>query len=125
MSELFSQIQAGPNATQIAAQLINNSNVTYMRMRDALQQDFDQFWYRNRDTDGNRALTGSDPTGIEILQALGPQALPLMTIAWARVQFVAACAAAVGSTLDVTGLLPPYDLTWNPDGSLAGYSLKA
>jgi hypothetical protein len=125
MSELFSQIQAGPNATQIAAQLINNSNVTYMRMRDALQQDFDQFWYRNRDTDGNRALTGSAPTGIEILQALGPQALPLMTIAWARVQFVAACAAAVGGALDVNGLLPPYDLTWNPDGSLAGYSLRA
>jgi hypothetical protein len=125
MSELFSQIQSGPNATQIAAQLINNSNVTYMRMRDALQQDFDQFWYRNRDTDGNRALTGPDPTGIEILQALGPQALPLMAIAWARVQFVAACAAAVGSTLDVNGLLPPYELTWNSDGSLAGHSLRA
>lgn len=119
MAELFNQIQAGPNATQLAAQLINNSNVTFMRMLQALQQDFNHFWYQNRDENGNPALTGSAPTGIEILQALGTQAYPLMAIAWARVQFVAACAAAVGQEFDPTGLIPPYELAWNEDGSLA------
>lgn len=125
MSELFNQIQAGPNAAQLAAQLVNNSNITFMRMLQAIQQDFQQFWYLNRDENGNAALTGNAPTGIEILQALGTQALPLMSIAWARVQFVAACAAAVGQSVDVTGFLPPYDLTWNQDGSLNTYELRA
>lgn len=125
MAELFNQIQAGPNAAQLAANLVNNSNITFMRMLQAVQQDFNQFWYLNRDENGNPALTGSAPSGIEILQALGTQAYPLMVIAWARVQFVAACASAVGQTVDVTAFLPPYDLTWNQDGSLDSYTLRA
>lgn len=125
MAELFNQIQAGPNAAQLAANLINNSNITFMRMLQALQQDFNHFWYQNRDENGNPALTGSAPSGIEILQALGPQAYPLMAIAWSRVQFIATCASIVGQTLDVNAFIPPYEFTWNEDGSLASYTPRA
>lgn len=125
MAELFNQIQVGPSAAQLAAQLVNNSNITFTRMLQALEQDYQQFWYRNRDENGKPELTGSAPTGIEILQALGTHAGPLMSIAWARVQFVSACAAAVGQSVDVTAFIPPYDLTWNQDGSLNTYELKA
>lgn len=124
MSDLFNPIKAGPNANQIASNLIQQSNMTYMRLRDSLVRDFEQFWFRNRDNNGNRALEGAKPTGIEILQALGTQAAPLMAIAWARVQFVAACSEVAGQPFDSTELIPPYDLTWNEDGSLADATLR-
>jgi predicted NAD/FAD-dependent oxidoreductase len=119
---LFETVQAYPNASQLAHQLVNNANITYTRMVEAVQQDYQRFWYLNSDASGNPALTGPAPTGIQILQALGPQALSLMAIAWARVEFVAATAQAVGQSFDVNSMLPPYNLTWNQDGSLNDYS---
>lgn len=124
MSQIFNPVDAYPTASQIINNLISTANITFMRLTQSVQQDFDNFWYINRDENGNRVLEGPAPTGIQLLQALGTQAAPMMAIAWARVQFVAATAAAVGGTFDVTSVLPPYDLTWNEDGSLAGYTLR-
>ena len=124
MSQIFNTVDAQPTAAQVVNNLISNANITYMRLSQSVEQDFQQFWYLNRDENGNRTLEGPAPTGIQLLQALGTQAAPLMAIAWARVQFVAATAAAVGASFDVTSVLPPYDLTWNEDGSLASYTLR-
>jgi hypothetical protein len=50
----------------------------------------------------------------------------MMAIAWSRVEMLSTVATLVGKSdlVDLNRLLPPYDFTWNQDGSLASATPK-
>ena len=87
-----------------------------------------RFWYRNRDAEGNPSATGeAEPTGPEILTQMGPFAQAGMAVAYARVQMLVGIATALGKPelVDLTKLAPPFDLTFNSDGSLLAATPKS
>lgn len=109
------------------------AEVTINNIYDAV----DRFWYRNRDSEGERSPSRHDadgdyagsqePTGPEMLTAMGPAAGAFLALAWARVEMVLAMQTALGRNdlVDMAKILPPYDLEWNPDGSLKTATLKS
>lgn len=58
-------------------------------------------------------------TGVEILQAAGTNAKNLMATAYDQVMLLIAAQTRVNKNLiDLARVMPPYNLTYNPDGSL-------
>ena len=67
-----------------------------------------------------------EPTGPEILEALGVEARPLLAVALARVQMVLSIAGQlkIKDAIDLTKLETPYELTWHENGKLKKADLK-
>jgi hypothetical protein len=106
-----------PTAAQVGARLLNSANITFDRMLNMAYNDYNSFW-------GLEAQGG--PSGLDILNALGTSAFTMMAIAWSRVEMLSTVATLVGKSdlVDLNRLLPPYDFTWNQDGSLASATPK-
>jgi hypothetical protein len=102
------------------------TNQNFEQTRDAVYDGIQRFWYRNKDADGNGILEGDEPSGIEVLQAMGTNAQAFLACAYARVVMLVTIATQLGKPdlVDVTKCAAPYDFTFNPDGSLATWTLK-
>lgn len=111
------QVNNTPTAQQVASRIIFSANNTFDRMLNTAYNDYNSFW-------GLQEQGG--PSGLDILNALGTSAYTVMAIAWARVQMLYSVAQAVGKQelVDLNRLVPPYDFTWNQDGSLASATPK-
>ena len=114
-----------PAAQALAKGFLKEANQELDRMLNGAYDAIDRFWFRNVDENGTKIATASktdpQPTGPEILEAMGTDAARLMTEAYERVQFVAASLARAGKAgeMDASRLALPYDLVWNDDdGSL-------
>lgn len=91
---------------------------------DACKDAIARFWYRNTDSDGQPSLdrisgVSDEPTGLEVLTALGTDARTVMTLAHLRVQMILDIQNALGlSIVSESDLAGPYDLTFTTDGAL-------
>lgn len=93
----------------------------YERTLTAVYDAIERFWFRNRYADGVPSAVGTDePTGPEILEALGESAETLLQLAYSRVQFTVSSGQSLdGATaVDPEKLRIPFDCTFNSDGSL-------
>lgn len=91
------------------------ANNEFDRMVQQAKADFNQFW---SDVDG--------VTPVQVIEAMGTKALAFFTVAYVRVQMLVQIAQLMGKPelVNESDLLPPYDLTFNPDGSLASATPK-
>ena len=127
---IFEIPESGPTAADLAAGFMKEADQGFQQQLEAAYDAVQRFWFRNKDAAGNplaiAAAQDPVPTGVEILQAAGPQAQLLMTLAWARVAPLVELATALGrpELIETARLLPPYDLTFGPDGSLLSATLK-
>jgi hypothetical protein len=109
-----------PAATLLANGFLTEANQKFEAELNAVYDGIQRFWYRNRDENGNPSLTGSEPTGVEILQAMGPAAAPFLAVAYARVEMLLGIQQQLGlDVLDMSKASAPFNFTFNPDGSLA------
>lgn len=112
---IFNVPDSGPTAADLARGFLLEANAVYKEEHDKAEDLIQRFWFRN----GYPALSGDEPTGIEILQAAGTDAEKLYTMAVARVQMLLSIEPSEVNLATVSG---PYDLTFNPDGSLGSYT---
>lgn len=97
-----------------------------LKAEDAVQR----FWFRNRDSDGNPSAVAEgdnpEPTGPEMLNAMGTNAQKVIVAAHERVKLVVGVATALGKMdlIDQSKFDVPYDLVWGEDGSLISATLK-
>lgn len=100
-----------PTAQQMAVDLLHNANNKFTALIVEAYNDFDNFW--------KLEATGG-PSGIQILEALGTKAETIYSMAWARVELLITIAQIVNkpSMVDLAKLIPPYEVTFKPDGSL-------
>lgn len=132
---IFQVPELGPTVEEIAAGWLATANVAASDMMQKSYDDVLQFWYKNRDAEGNPSpvkheateeWAGSqEPTGVELLQAMGQQAGLFIALAWAKIAGIVGADQQFGlGIVDYVKLLPPYDLEWNEDGSLKSATLK-
>lgn len=88
---------------------LTKANNEFDRMVQQAKTDFNQFW---TEVDG--------VTPIQVIEAMGIKALAFFTVAYVRVQMLVQIAQLMGKPelINEEELLPPYVLTFNPDGSL-------
>lgn len=110
-------VSANPTAQQIAVDILHNANNKFNATIVEAYNDYDNFW---------KLEASGGPSGIQILEALGTKAETIYSMAWARVQMLISTAEIVGKPdiVDLSKLLPPYDVTFNADGSLDTYNLR-
>jgi hypothetical protein len=126
MASVFDVTTSGPSASDYAKGYMLETNQSFEANRDAVYDGIQRFWYRNKDEEGNGVLEGDEPSGIEILQAMGVNASAFLACAYARVVMLVTIATQLGKPdlIDVTKCSGPYDFTFNPDGSLKTWTLK-
>lgn len=118
-----------PTAETIAKAWLETGNSQANDLLNRAYTDVQDFWYRNRDQNGNPSLTkheateewagSNEPTGVDLLNAMGQQAGLFIALAWAKVAGIVQSDQQFGLGLvDYSRLLPPFDLSWNPDGTL-------
>lgn len=115
-------------AKVMADGFLAEGNQTFQAELERAEDLVQRFWYRNRDAEGNPSPTGeAEPTGPQILEKMGTKAQASMAVAYARVEMLVGIATALGKPelVDLTKLAPPFDLTFNPDGSLQAATPKA
>ena len=110
----------GPTAAEIATRLLRQVNNEFDRTVQAQVQAVKQFWKN----DLTESPTG--PTGVEVLQAMGTNAQAFLGIAYTRVVMMVTIQGILGrdDLVDVASMMPPYDFTFNVDGSLDTATLK-
>lgn len=121
------EVQENNNKAQdLAKGFLKEANLKFEQNLREAEDLVQRFWYRNQDEEGNPALEGDEPTGIEILQAMGTNAQSVMQIAGLRVQMLVSIATALGQPelVDLTKVAAPYTLTYNQDGSLETWTLN-
>ena len=120
MSIFEQQPIQGPTAAEIATRLLRQVNNEFDRTQQAQIQAVKQFW-RN---DLMESPTG--PTGVQVLEAMGTSAQIFLGIAYARVEMLMTIQGILGldDLVDVASMMPPYDFTFNVDGSLDTATLK-
>lgn len=117
-------------ATQLADGFLKLANQQFEEQLQQAYTAIDSFWYRNRDADGNPSAVkvdgvSNEPTGPEILQEMGTNAQAVMLVAYARVQMLLSIQTALGiNAVDLSKVAAPYEMTFNPDGSLASATLR-
>ena len=126
MTQVFDVTTSGPSASDFATGYMKETNLQFEQTRDAVYDGIQRFWYRNKDAEGNGVLEGDEPSGIQILQAMNTNAEAFLACAYARVVMLVTIATQLGKPelVDVTKCAAPYDFTFNPDGSLATWTLK-
>lgn len=133
---IFDVTDQGPTLETTVQGWLKEANVKLDKLIAEIYDDVQRFWYRNKDANGNPSAVkhdatedwgGSDEwTGPEFLEAMGPAALPFLSVAYARAEMIQTMSAQLGiDGLDMAKVLPPYDLTWHEDGSLDTATLKA
>jgi len=115
-----------PEADKLAKGFLAEANAKFDNELNAAYDTVQRFWYRNQDAEGNPSLEGDQPTGIEILQAMGTNAKASIDVAFARVQMLLTIEAGLGLSgiVDVSKLQAPYELVFAEDGSLLSYTLR-
>lgn len=115
-----------PAAQLLAKGFLAEANQAFETQLNAVYDTVDRFWYLNRDAEGVKQLEGDEPSGLEILTAMGPNAKAVIDIAYARVVMLLTIQAGLGLSgiVDMTKVASPYELTFNPDGSLSTWTLK-
>jgi len=118
---------ATPKAELLAKGFLEKTNQEFEALLLKAYDDVQAFWYRNKDADGNGVLEGSEPTGVEMLTAMGTDAQASYQAATRRAECVIAIAGDLGKPelIDLAKIAAPYDLTFNPDGSLNTATLRA
>lgn len=118
---------AKPAAELLAEGFLAEANQQFESQVQSVYDAIQRFWYRNKDSEGNPALEGDEPSGIEILQAMGPAAAPAMAVAYARVVMLVTIEQQLGQSglVDLSKASAPYDLEFNNDGSLKTWNLKS
>ena len=114
-------------ATVMAKGFLAEGNQVFQAELDRAYDLVERFWYRNKDEEGKPSAVGeAEPTGPQILEEMGAYAQASMAVAYARVEMLVGIATALGKPelVDLTKLVPPYDLTFNEDGSLASATLR-
>lgn len=120
--------QATPPAKVMADGFLAEGNQVFQAELDRAYDLVQRFWFRNRDAEGNPSATGeAEPTGPEILTEMGPYAQASMAVAYARVEMLVGIATALGrpELVDLAKLMPPFDLVFAEDGTLASATPKA
>lgn len=126
MTQVFNIPESAPTASDYARGYLLETNQQFEQQLNAVYDGIQRFWYRNQDEDGNPALEGDLPSGIEILQAMGTNAKGFLGAAYARVVMLLTIQTQLGLDLvDMTRVSAPYDFTFNQNGSLATWTLKA
>ena len=117
---------ATPQATKLADGFIAKTNQVFEEQRQAAYSSVEEFWFRNQDENGDPALTGDEPSGVEMLQAMGTKAESFWQAASQRAVMVISIATALNKPeeIDLAKISAPYDLTFAPDGSLDTYTLR-
>lgn len=115
-------VQELPAAERRALDFISEANREFNVQRRGAYSAVERFWYAN----GPGELVGSEPSGVEVLQAMGTNAEAFWTAATQRAVMVIGVATALGklSEIDMTLISGPYDLTFNDDGSLDQATLR-
>lgn len=113
--------QSEPAAHVLAKGFTTEAFAEYDRTLTAAYDAIQRFWFRNNYTDGSPSAVGvAQPTGPEILEALGTSAETLLNLAYSRIQYAIGSAQFLdGATpADPANLRVPYDCVFNEDGSL-------
>lgn len=107
---------ATPEAVKLAKGFLAEANVKFDSELNASYDAVNRFWYRN----GEGEVDGDQPSGIEVLQAMGPNAKSFIDVAFARVQMLLAIEAGLGLSgiVDLSKVAGPFELTFAEDGSL-------
>ena len=119
-----------PAAESMAKGFKAEANQEMERIVNSIYDAVQRFWFRNVDSEGNPSPVQSEdsqePTGPEILEALGFEAQPLLAVAFARVQMVLSIAQQlqIPNAIDFSKLDAPYKLTWLENGLLEKAELK-
>lgn len=126
MSIFEIEVDNTPQATNLAKGFLAEANQQFENQLNGVYDAVQRFWYRNRDAEGNPALEGDEPTGVEILQAMGTKAQSVIAVAYARVVMLMTIQQSLGLSglVDLQRASAPYDLVFNPDGSLLSATLK-
>jgi len=142
MSDHIFEIREDADQTATMAKgFMAEANQQAEAMATAVYDGVQRFWYRNVDTEGNpsperhaaieakdatentpavEAWAGSqEPTGLEILAAMGGNAQKFLAVSFARVQMLLTLQAQLGlSLIDPAKVAGPYELTFNEDGTV-------
>lgn len=119
-----------PAAEAMGKGFMKEANQNFDSQLSGVYDAIQRFWFRNQDADGNpiaeASKTDPQPTGPEILEALGTNAAAIMSVAYARVVMLVTIATELGlpNVIDQTRLALPYAVTYNPDGSLKSAKLE-
>ena len=117
-------------AEALAKGFIKETNQAFTDILSKAEDAVQRFWFRNTDEDGNPSAEAQgdnpEPTGPEILTAMGVNAQKVITAAHERVNLVIGVATALGKLdlIDQSKFAVPYDLVWAEDGSLTSATLK-
>ena len=108
-----------PTAENLAKGFLAEANQAFESHLDASYDIIQRFWYRNRDEEGKPALTGAEPSGIEILKAMGPNAKAVFDIVNARVLMLLRIQSQLNlaNVIDVAKIMGPYFISFNEDGT--------
>jgi len=117
---------ATPRATKLADGFIEKTNQVFEEQRLAAYSAVEEFWFRNTDANGDPALEGDEPSGVEMLQAMGTKAQAFWEAASQRAVMVISIATALGKPeeVDLAKISSPYELTFKADGSLETAALR-
>jgi len=123
--------QEPSQAKVLAEGFLLEANKTFEEELSRAYDLVQRFWYRSRFPSSRPPAAGGPepppvPTGPEILAQMGPYAQASMAVAYARVEMLVGIATALGKPelVDLTKLLPPFELTFNEDGSLLSATPK-
>ena len=111
---------------QLAKGFLAEANQHFESTLASIYDSVERLWYRNKDVDGNPALEGDEPSGIEILQAMGPYAGIVLLAAQKRAEMAVQLSHALGKPelVDLRRLSAPYELTFKPTGELDQWTLR-
>jgi hypothetical protein len=114
-----------PESVLLAREFLEEANRNFIQERDSAYDVVRRFWYRNVDRNGTLSIDGDQSSGLEILQALGVNARAVMMVAYARVEMLLMISYMLGKQdlIDLTQLLPPYEIEYNEDGSFKSATL--
>lgn len=118
--------QEDPLVKVLADGFVKETNKSFQAILSSCEDAIQRFWYRNKDEDGNPSLEGDLPTGIEVLEEMGTKAALVMAAAKLRKDMAVEVAKLAGrlDLVDESKLESPYELEFNPDGSLKSHSIK-
>lgn len=117
---------------QPAAQILADgfraeANIAQASMIKGVYDSVHKFWFRNTKADGSPSATpegeNPQPTGPEILEALGADAAKLLIEAGERAKYVITTMTRNGIKIDQAKLAIPYVNEFNKDGSLKSSTL--
>lgn len=126
MTQIFDLQDTGPSVQSLSTGFLKEVNLKFDQNLQEAYDGIQRFWYRNKDENGNPSLTGTEPSGIQLLQAMGNKAEGFLVVAYARVQMLIGIEQALGLSglVDMSKVAAPYDMTFTAEGALDTYELR-